>query len=112
MTSEAIEESGVKAFMSAVPLGTGRARWRFESIPADTTEPEGMIQPKTGPDDGRQRWTFTIPLRFDRGNPGSHSRKRILAECVREASVAPRGREQCIKAAPDRQRFLKAKCRY
>jgi hypothetical protein len=46
-----------------------------------------MTKPKTGQDNGRQEWTFTIPLRIGCGNPGSHRGWRILAECVREASV-------------------------
>src|ERR1700712_691471 len=48
MTSEAIEESGVKVFMSALVLGSGTtARWRFESKPEGAYEPSdiGMLKP-------------------------------------------------------------------
>src|SRR5476651_1247269 len=47
MTSEAIEESGVNVFMSELPRGIGRARWRFESGPAGANEPSdiGLLKP-------------------------------------------------------------------
>src|SRR4030088_3182178 len=47
MTSEAIEESGVNVFMSELPRGIGRARWRFESNPAGANEPSdiGLLKP-------------------------------------------------------------------
>src|SRR6187200_747028 len=47
MTSEAIEESGVKVFMFALVLGSGTAR-RFESIPLDANEPGGIGQVNPG----------------------------------------------------------------
>jgi hypothetical protein len=54
---------------------------------------------------------FTIPLRFLPRNPGNTAPRRILAECVPEAS--PRGRDRNrFKSGPDRQRFLNADCRY
>src|SRR5664279_2652113 len=47
MTSEAIEESGVNVFMSELPRGIGRARWRFESNPAGANELSdiGLLKP-------------------------------------------------------------------
>src|SRR5664279_4230863 len=47
MTSEAIEESWVNVFMSELPRGIGRARWRFESNPAGANEPSdiGVLKP-------------------------------------------------------------------
>src|SRR5476649_585294 len=47
MTSEAIEESGVNVFMSELPRGIGRARWRFVSNPAGANEPSdiGLLKP-------------------------------------------------------------------
>ena len=37
---KAIEEPGVKVFISALAPATGRARLIFKSIPADANEPE------------------------------------------------------------------------
>jgi hypothetical protein len=47
MTSEAIEESGVKVFIFALVLGSGTAR-RLESFPLDANEPGGIGQVKPG----------------------------------------------------------------
>ena len=47
MTSEAIEESGVNVFMSALVLGSGTAR-RFESNPTDANEPIDIGKLKPG----------------------------------------------------------------
>src|SRR4051812_48998055 len=52
MTSETTEESGVNVFMLALPLGIGRARWRFESVPPDANEPECIETTKTGQENG------------------------------------------------------------
>ena len=52
MMSETIEESGSNVRMLAAVLGTGRARWRFESDPDDTVGPVGMVQLKS---DGERR---------------------------------------------------------
>ena len=56
--SETIEESGSNVLMLAAVLGTGRARWRFESDPDDTVGPDGMVQLKS---DGERR-TVQGPL--------------------------------------------------
>ena len=58
--SEAIEESGSNVLMLAAALGTGRARWRFESDPG-TDEPEDMGQLK--PDN---RTTDLLRVRHNR----------------------------------------------
>src|ERR1700754_4078511 len=48
MTSETTEESGVNGFMSALPLGSGSGRRRFESEPTDADEPCSIGQLKPG----------------------------------------------------------------
>ena len=48
MTSEAIDESGVKVFISALALGIGRARRRFESKLEGANEPSGIGRLKPG----------------------------------------------------------------
>jgi hypothetical protein len=40
--SETIEESGSNVRMFAAALGTGRTRWRFESVPGGVDEPDDI----------------------------------------------------------------------
>jgi hypothetical protein len=43
ITSETVEESGVKILMFVLVRGSGKARCRFESDPSEVDEPSGMI---------------------------------------------------------------------
>jgi hypothetical protein len=47
MTSEAIEESGLKVCIFAMGRGSGKAR-RFESVPGDANEPSDISILKPG----------------------------------------------------------------
>jgi hypothetical protein len=53
MTSEAIEESGVKVFMFDWSRGSGTAR-RFESVPADANEPSDISNAQTRQENGNR----------------------------------------------------------
>src|SRR6185295_15555521 len=88
-------------------LGNGEGALTLRINTGRRERTRGHDRTQTGQDDGRQEWTFTIPLRSGRGNPGSHLRPRILAKCVRRASVGcayPDGRE---KAALTVNAFLR-----
>src|SRR5664279_1003058 len=74
ITSDAIEESGVNVFISELPRGIGRARWRFESNPAGANEPSdiGLLKPgrRTAKSRLQRERAFTIPLRCPQRNAG------------------------------------------
>jgi hypothetical protein len=56
MTSEAIEESGVKVFMFDWSRGSGAAR-RFESVPADANEPDDISNAQTRQENGNRHFS-------------------------------------------------------
>src|SRR4051794_13951687 len=92
MTSETTEESGVNVFMSALPLGIGRARKRFESIPPETNEPECIGRPKTGKRTTRERQCRHYPDLDWAGQSSRHQDFLFFINCVNAASVVRKAR--------------------
>jgi hypothetical protein len=114
MTSDTIEESGVKVFISAMAPATGRARLFFESIPADANEPELISWTQSGQENGNdvlRNDAVTIPP-VARRNPAAGFHPAFWPDCVRGASPAFDGFETAESPAAFRQPFLNAKRRY
>src|SRR3981081_4001657 len=103
MTSEAIEESGVNVFMSALVLGSGTAR-RFESNPTDANEPIDIGKLKPGKRTAilrfqHQRLLFLYPaIRAMRQRTAASHFVRVCAGSLTKLACHSRGWSE----APDR----------
>src|SRR4029077_6180821 len=91
MTSEAIDESGENVFIFATGLGSGTAR-RLESESADANEPSGIGWLKPGRRTAIVRFKTDCHYSFMKSSAQSDNRARlrILAKCVRNASLDER----------------------
>ena len=112
MTSDAIDESGVKSGSSAQPLGIGSARGRFDS---GLSVEFGMTHSKRlATANGSNRiWARTtllhLPPAIEIASADGCEKPHALPEVAHELVASE---EKCLISATDHQRFVNAERRY
>src|SRR4051812_9629505 len=119
MTSEAIDESGVNAFMLAWAPGIGRARRRFKPKPSDANEPDDIGLLKPGRRTAIELWrvilgesvyySFTEPTAQRASPPSATFWRSVCGKHHRQAApILSRATGNCAGNCNLRQRFLNA----